>query len=71
VKKVALLVLVVAGGCSGGDGPNVEAELEKRGFEVASCRETGSTVRLICQLKSGRQVQAVIYDGKTFVVKPV
>jgi hypothetical protein len=71
VKKVALLILVVAGGCSGGGGPNVDAELEKRGFEVVSCRETGEAARFICQLKSGRQVQGFIYEGEIFVVKAV
>jgi hypothetical protein len=34
-----------------------------------SCREAGEG-RFICQLESGRQVQAILYEGKVFVVRP-
>jgi hypothetical protein len=69
-KLVPLFVLVSAAACSGGGGPDVEADLEKRGFEVVSCEE-GDEVRFICQLESGRQVQVLVNEGKVFVVDPV
>ena len=71
VKKLApLFVLVTAAACAGGDGPKVEADLEKRGFEIVSCDEVGGG-RFICQLESGRQVQAILHEGKVLVLKPV
>jgi hypothetical protein len=51
-------------------GPNVDAELEKRGFEVVSCEEAGELI-FSCQLESGRRVQALVHEGKVFVVKAV
>jgi hypothetical protein len=69
VRKLApLFVLVTAAACAG--GPNVDADLEKRGFEVASCQEVGEG-RFICQLESGRRVQAILHEGKVFVVRAV
>jgi hypothetical protein len=71
VRKLApLFVLGTAAACAGGGGPNVDAELEKRGFEVSSCQEV-SDGRFICHLESGRQVQAFLYEGKVFVVRAV
>jgi hypothetical protein len=71
VRKLApLFVFVTAAACAGGGGPNVDADLEKRGFEVASCEEVGEG-RFICQLEIGRQVQAILHEGKVFVVKAV
>jgi hypothetical protein len=71
VRKLApLFVLVTAAACAGGGGPDVKAELEKRGFEVASCGKAGEG-RFICQLENGRQVQAILHEGKVFVVRAV
>jgi hypothetical protein len=71
VKKLApLFVLVTAAACAGGDGPNVEADLEKRGFEIVSCDEVGDG-RFICQLEGRRRVQAFVHEGKVLVLKPV
>jgi hypothetical protein len=69
-KIAALFVLVTAAACAGDGGPNVDEELEKDGFEVVSCEEAGEG-RFICQLESGRQVQAILNEGKVFVVKSV
>ena len=69
MRNLALLsVLFTAAACAGSGGPNVVAELEERGFEVVSCREAGEG-RFICQLESGRQVQAILYEDKVFVVR--
>jgi hypothetical protein len=69
VRKLApLFVLGAAAACAGGGGPNIDADLEKRGFEVAGCEEAGEG-RFICLLESGRRVQAILYEGKVFVVK--
>jgi hypothetical protein len=63
VKKLApLFVLVAATGCARSDASKVEANLEKRGFEVVGCEEAGELI-FSCQLESGRDVQAVLYDG--------
>jgi hypothetical protein len=71
VRKLApLFVLGTAAACTGGGGPNVDAELEKRGFEGASCQEVGEG-RFICHLENGRRVQAILYEGKVFVVRAV
>ena len=67
-KLAPLVILIIAAACGG--GPDVDAELEKRGFRVLSSREAGEE-RFICQLETGRQVQAVIHAGKVVVVKPV
>jgi hypothetical protein len=71
VRKLApLFVLVIVAACAGNGGPNVDAELEKRGFEVVSCAEAGELI-FSCQLESGRRVQALVHEGKVFVVKAV
>jgi hypothetical protein len=69
-KLACLFVLCAAAACSGSGGPNVDAELRKRGFEVVSCREEGED-RFICELENGRQVQALVHEGKVFVARPV
>jgi hypothetical protein len=71
LRKLACpFALFAAAACSGGGGPNVDAELEKRGFEVVSCKEAGELI-FSCQLESGRRVQALVHEGKVFVVKAV
>jgi hypothetical protein len=68
-KLAGLFVLFVAAACSGGGGPDVDAELEERGFEVVSCREAGED-HFICELESGGQVQALVHEGKVLVARP-
>jgi hypothetical protein len=54
----------------GGGGRNIDVHLKKRGFHIVSCEEVGEE-RFICQLESGRQVQAFLQQGRVLVVKPV
>jgi hypothetical protein len=70
MRKLAPFVILILAAACGGDGPDIDAELEKHGFRVISCSEAGEE-RFICQLESGRQVQAVVHEGKVVVVEPV